>query len=242
MLIIAHRGASAELPENTLPALIRALEHKADGIEIDVCYVDGEVFVFHDRYLERLTATPGRLLDLSQAQIRALKIFGQHPLPTLKEVLELINGRCLLNIELKGQVPLDVLQRELDYARQQCHFDEQSLIVSSFNHHWLAALKQRCPWVRIGALNASCMLDYAAFATQLNAYSVHTCVDFVDPGLINDAHERGLPVYVYTVDEAHDIIELQKMGVDGIFTNHPQHARNVLNGLVTDQRELLWHR
>lgn len=242
MLIIAHRGASAELPENTLPALNRALEHKADGIEIDVCYVDGDVFIFHDRYLERLTATPGRLLDLTQTQIRALKIFGQHPLPTLKQALELINGRCLLNIELKGEVPLDVLQGELDYAKNHCNFTEQTLLVSSFNHHWLKALKQRCPWVRLGALSASCLLDYAEYASRLNAYSVHACVDFLCPELIDDAHRRGMPVYVYTVDEAHDILELKKMGVDGIFTNHPQHARNVLNGLTTDQRELLFYR
>ncbi|RUO32601.1 glycerophosphodiester phosphodiesterase [Aliidiomarina soli] len=242
MLIIAHRGASAEAPENTLVAMHRALECKADGIEIDIYAVDGEIFVFHDRYLERLTAHPGRLQDLTAAQIRKLKVFGQHPVPTLAEVLESIGGRCLLNIELKGEVPLDLLAPLLERARGEFGFTAEQLILSSFNHHWLKALHGRCPWVRLGALNASCMLDYAAFATELGAYSLHTCVDFVDQALVDDAHQRGLPVYVYTVDESHDIHELKKMGVDGIFTNHPQFARNVLDGLPTHEHELMWHR
>lgn len=242
MLIIAHRGASAEAPENTLVAVQRALDCNVDGIEIDIYCVDGEVFVFHDRYLERLTAHPGRLMDLSAAQIRKLKVFNQHPVPTLADVLACINGKCLLNIELKGPVPLDKLCPLLDSAITTDGFQPSQLIVSSFNHHWLQALKQRMPWVQLGALNASCMLDYAAFATQLNAFSLHTCVDFVEPALVEDAHQRGLPVYVYTVDEAHDIKELKKMGVDGIFTNHPQFARNVLNGLPTHEHELMWHR
>ncbi|MCC5878432.1 MAG: glycerophosphodiester phosphodiesterase [Idiomarina sp.] len=242
MLIIAHRGASAEAPENTLAAISRAIDCKADGIEIDVYYVDGEVFVFHDRYLERLTARPGRLQDLTAAQIRTLKVFSQQPIPTLDEVLNCVGGRCMVNIEMKGEVPPAILIKHLERALSDYDFSQSQLIVSSFNHHWLKLLKDHLPWVRIGALNASCMLDYAAFATQLNAYSVHTCVDFIDQALVDDAHQRGMPVYVYTVDEAHDIETLQKMGVDGIFTNHPQHTRNVLEGLITSNTEMLWHR
>ncbi len=242
MLVIAHRGASAEAPENTLAAIQRAIDCQSDGIEIDVYYVDGEVFVFHDRYLERLTARPGRLVDLSAAQIHTLKVFSQQAIPTLQNVLECVAGRCMLNIEIKGAVPSEVLIQHLDLAVNRYGFKKHDLIVSSFNHHWLKQLKEDCPWVQLGALNASCMLDYAAFAAQLGAYSLHTCVDFVEQALVDDAHARGLPVYVYTVDEAHDIEELKKMGVDGIFTNHPQFARNILAGLVTSSEELLWHR
>lgn len=242
MLIIAHRGASAEAPENTLSAIARALETHADGIEIDVYLVDGEVFVFHDRYLERLTAHPGRLQDLTAAQIRTLKVFSQQPVPTLLDVLQLVDGRCMLNIELKGEVTPEVLCPLLDEAVSACNFSADQLIVSSFNHHWLQAVKAERPWLRLGALSANCMLDYAAFATTLDAYSLHTCVDFVNQTLVDDAHQRGLPVYVYTVDEAHDIEELKAMGVDGIFTNHPQFARNVLTGLTTSTHEMLWHR
>ena len=242
MLIIAHRGASAEAPENTLAALNRAIDCGADGIEIDVYYVDGEIFVFHDRYLERLTAHPGRLCDLTVQQIRTLRVFNQHPIPTLEEALACIQGRCLTNIELKGHVPLECLIKVLDRACGSYNFRTEQLIVSSFNHHWLAEAKRALPWLQLGALSTGCMLDYARFASDLGAYSVHSCVDFVEPALVADAHRRGLPIFVYTVDEARDIESLLAMGVDGIFTNHPQHARNVLNGLVTDENELLRHR
>lgn len=229
MLIIAHRGASALAPENTLSAFGKALEAQADAIEIDVYQVDGELYVFHDRYLQRLTAQPGRFQDLSQAQIRTLSIFGQDSVPTLKETLHHIAGRCVLNIELKGEIEQPKLFKLLDFAIQQCGFSEQTLLISSFNHHWLYAIKQVRPQTRIGALTASCPLDYATYASALHAYSAHIDVDVVNQAFVDDAHQRGLAVYVFTVDEAQDIIWLKKMGVDGIFTNHPQLSRNVLN-------------
>lgn len=229
MLVIAHRGASAEAPENTLAALERAIACGANGIEIDVYYVDGEIFVFHDRYLERLTAHPGRLIDLTASQVQTLRVFNQQPVPTLRQALASINGRCMLNIELKGQVPIDALIAHLDSACNEYHFSPNQLIVSSFNHHWLQDAKQALPWLHIGALSTGCMLDYARFATELQAYSVHTCVDFIEPALVRDAHQRDLRIYVYTVDAAHDIQMLLEMGIDGIFTNHPQHALNVIH-------------
>ena len=108
MLIFAHRGASFEAPENTIAAFGRALDAQADGIEIDVYPLEDEWVVFHDRYLARLTAQQGRLQDITLAQLRALKVFGQHPIPTLNEALDYISGRCIVNIELKGALILPV--------------------------------------------------------------------------------------------------------------------------------------
>ncbi|EKE84535.1 glycerophosphodiester phosphodiesterase [Idiomarina xiamenensis] len=241
MKIIAHRGASFEAPENTLAAFGRALDAGADGIELDVYAIEDELIVFHDRYLERLTATPGRLCDLTLAQVRQLKIFGQQRIPTLNEALAFIAGRCLVNIELKGPVDIQRMRSCLDYAVQACQFAPEQLLVSSFNHHWLQQLKRQQPTQVIGALTTCCPLDYCVFAERLNAWSVHIDVDFVTPELVADGHQRGLQVYVFTVDEAHDIEDLYRMGVDGIFTNHPAHARNVLAGLPVDREEALLH-
>src|SRR5690554_2348114 len=237
MLIFAHRGASFEAPENTIAAFGRALDAQADGIEIDVYPLEDEWVVFHDRYLARLTAQQGRLQDITLAQLRALKVFGQHPIPTLDEALDFIGGRCHVNIELKGADITRGLTRHLRRAVAHANFTSEQLIVSSFNHHWLAQLKQDHPEQRIGALTTSCPLDYAQFAQQLNAWSVHIDVDFVTQEFIDDAHQRGLQVLVFTVDEPEDMRDLQAMGVDGIFTNHPALARNVLNGLLVTARE-----
>ncbi|RUO76596.1 glycerophosphodiester phosphodiesterase [Idiomarina tyrosinivorans] len=241
MIIWAHRGASFEAPENTLAAFSRALDAGADGIELDVFAVDGERFVFHDRYLERLTATAGRLQDLTADQIRQLKVFGQQTIPTLRETLAHIAGRCLVNIELKGDVPAADLLSDVQYGIEHCQFSWSQLLVSSFNHHWLKRIKQQCPQLSIGALTTCCPLDYCEFAERLQATSVHIDVGFITPELVADGHQRGLKVYVFTVDEAHDIEELHALGVDGIFTNHPNHTKNVLAGLPTRPDETLLH-
>lgn len=231
MKIWAHRGASAEAPENTFAAFSRAMDAGVHGIEIDVYAVDGERFVFHDRYLERLTATPGRLKDLKKAQIRALKVFGQQPIPTLRETLAYIDGYCYINIELKGDVPSPELIADIDWAIENTQFSLQQILVSSFNHHWLQRLSHRRPDIAIGALTTCCPLDYCAFASRLNAVAAHIDVDFITQELVDDAHRRALEVYAFTVDEQHDIEELHAMGVDGIFTNKPRFVDNILKGL-----------
>ncbi|RUO19022.1 glycerophosphodiester phosphodiesterase [Aliidiomarina iranensis] len=230
MLVIAHRGASAEAPENTVAAFKRALDTHADAIEIDIMQVEDEIYVFHDRYLRRLAAQPGRFIDLSKAQVAALRIFSQHPVPTLKETIALIRGRCLLNIELKSDVDLELLAEHLRDAESEHAFNTETLLVSSFNHHWLQTLKQLLPELRIGALTAGCPLGLARFAEDLQAWSVHIDIGFVTQAFVSDAHSRGLQVFVYTVDEPEDIQFMRDIGVDGIFTNHPQHTRNVLLG------------
>lgn len=237
MLIFAHRGASFAAPENTLAAFAAAIDAQADGIELDVYPLADEWIVFHDRYLARLAAQPGRLSDLSLAQVRQLQVFGQQPVPTLAEALAFINGRCAVNIELKGADIQRGLSKYLLHAIKQHHFKFSQLIISSFNHHWLQQFKRDHPQFRIGALTSSCGLHYAAFASELNAWSVHIDVDFVTPAFIADAHRRQLKVLVYTVDEPEDMRELQAMGVDGIFTNNPQLAANVLRGLPVTARE-----
>ena len=117
------------------------------------------------------------------------------------------------------------------------NFSAEQLIVSSFNHHWLKQLKDDHPDQLIGALTTNCPLNYAEFASNLNAWAVHIDVDFVTQDFVDDAHRRGLKVLVFTVDEPQDMFDLRAMGVDGIFTNHPTLARNVLNGLHVDAKE-----
>ncbi|RUO63519.1 glycerophosphodiester phosphodiesterase [Pseudidiomarina insulisalsae] len=240
MWVIAHRGASFEAPENTLSAFGRALDAGAEGIELDVYPLRDEWIVFHDRYLARLTAHPGRLQDLTIDQLRKLKVFGQHPVPTLDEALAFIAGRCWVNIELKGADIARGLTRHIRQAVAEHNFTQEQLLVSSFNHHWLRQLKQDHPEQPIGALTTSCPLTYAAFASELEAWSVHIDVDFVTPEFVADAHQRNLKVFVFTVDEPEDMRELHAMGVDGIFTNHPVAARNVIAGLPMQARET-WH-
>ena len=229
MQIIAHRGASGEFPENTMLAFEQALAQKADAIELDVFAVQGELIVIHDHHLHRTTNGSGSIYQHSLEQLQQLDAGGGQHIPRLWQVLELIQGKCWLNIELKGDDTVAPLLALLTKAEQQLGFDCQQLLISSFNHHLLASLKRQRPDLKLGALTASIPIDYAAFASQLQAYSVNCDVSFINQAMVDNAKARGLKVFVYTVDQSDDISRLQDYGVDGIFCNYPARSRAVLN-------------
>ncbi len=220
LLCIAHRGASYHQPENTLPAIRKALELGARAIEIDVWAIGGEVFVFHDRRLERLTASRGLLADCTIAEVRALRIRGQEPLPTLQEVLELVQGKALLNIELKGPETAAPVAGVLRHALAG-GWKSGDLLVSSFRHGELHRFAALLPEVPRGAIVYGAPLDHAACATALQAWSIHAALEFVDRALVEDARHRGLRVFVYTVNHPDDLEHARALGVDGAFSDDP---------------------
>lgn len=229
MQIIAHRGASGDYPENTLLAIEQAVLQGADAVEIDVFAVDGELIVIHDHHLGRTTNGSGSIYQHSLTQLQQLDAGRGQRIPTLWQVLQLLAPTPLwLNIELKGENTVTPLLLLLEKARRELTFDIQRIVVSSFNHHLLAELKQQKPGLKLGALTASLPLDYAAFASQLDAYSVNCDVSFINQAMVDDAKARGLKVFVYTVDHADDISRLQTYGVDGIFSNYPARSRQRL--------------
>jgi glycerophosphoryl diester phosphodiesterase len=226
MLIFAHRGASGVEPENTLRSIRTALAAEVDGIEIDIHEVDGQLFVIHDRWLHRTTSGHGQIFNYDYQYLRSLDAGGGEVIPTLDEVLKLVAGKCTINIELKAVKNLTLLFSYIDEAIKTTALLSHDVLFSSFNHRLLHAIKQQRPDFAIGALTACYPLDYAKFAEQLNAYSVHLDVDFISEHFVADAHKRGLKVFVYTVDELEDINAMKHLGVDGIFSNYPTKAKS----------------
>lgn len=221
MQIIAHRGASSLAPENTLKAMAKALELGVTAIEIDVQAADGELWVFHDRRLERCTNGKGVLTEQSRSYLEQLDAGEGEIIPTLWQVMSLIDGSCELHIELKGANTADAVAALTKRAENELGFTTNQWVVSSFHHPELARFATLRPDVRIGALTANLPLELAHFAEQLGAWSINCDVDFIDAALVDDAHSRGLKVLVYTVDHLADQQQLAAMGVDGIFTNRP---------------------
>jgi len=224
MKIIAHRGASGHEPENTLIAMKAAMDMRVDAIEVDVHLADGELLVIHDRWLHKSTNGSGRIVDKSLQEIRELDAGKGEKIPTLWEVLELIDGRCDVNIELKTERTVEPLLNLLQRSIVELNFKREQFLLSSFNHHLLEEIKRSDKRWSIGALTGSLPLTYAEFAQKLNAYSVHIDVDVINQTFVDDAHARGLKVYVYTVDHEEDIEDLHRMQVDGIFTNFPTRS------------------
>jgi glycerophosphoryl diester phosphodiesterase len=224
MKIFAHRGVSGHYPENTLLAIQAAVDCGAYGIEIDVFAVDGELIVIHDRQLKRTTKTIGNIEDYTLAQLQQLDAGKGQRIPTLWQVLQLINNRCVLNIELKGHDTADLLLQQLKRAHQELGTDLTKLLVSSFHHPLLQQIQQQQPALAIGALTACIPLDYCDFATKLGAVSVHCDRAFIDEKMVQDAHQRGLEIFVYTVNDQREALRLKALGVDGIFCNYPAEA------------------
>ncbi|UJF21772.1 glycerophosphodiester phosphodiesterase [Shewanella sp. OMA3-2] len=227
MLIFAHRGASGYHPENTLVAMQAALDMGAEAIELDVHNVEGQLVVFHDRRLEGKSNGKGLIRHASLNQLAKLNVKRQ-PIPTLWQVLELIQGRCIVNIELKGDDTVSPLLALYPQAISVLGFKPEQLLMSSFNHPYLAQIKQTLPTAYVAPLLGGIPLDLAKSVTDLQAYSVHIDLSFISQALIDDAHQRGAKVYVYTVDNPDDIRALKAIGVDGVFSNYPDKAKAAL--------------
>lgn len=234
MQIFAHRGASADAPENTLLAFDLAIAQGADGIELDVYQHGAEFVVIHDRWLQRTTNAEGLVEQCPLPSLLEVDAGQGQKIPTLQQALALIDGRCQVNIEIKGLTDARDLAAQINQVLANTRFAPEQLLLSSFDHHTLKQVKAQMPFVRIGALTVSNPLTYAAFAQQLDAYSVHIDLTFVNQAFVEDAKRRGLKVYVFTADHEADLLKLLRWRVDGVFTNQPLNTRNIINNAPQD--------
>ena len=223
LLCIGHRGAMGHAPENTLLSFKKALELGAACVEADVYHVDGNLVVFHDDRLERTTNGTGYLLDHDFDTLRSLDAGDGERIPTLGELFETVDLKAGVNIELKGPGTARPVV-EFIAARRQYGWRDDLILVSSFNHSRLEAVRRRDPRIRLGVLIAGPPGDAAAVAAGLGAYSVHLSLAFVDRGVVEDAHSRGLRVFVFTVNDPDDIVRMEGLEVDGVFTNYPERV------------------
>lgn len=223
LLCIGHRGAMGHAPENTLLSIRKAIAMGAPCMEIDVYFVDGHLLVFHDDRLDRTTDGSGYLCESTFDYLRSLDAGKGQKIPTLEEVCTEIGSSACLNIELKGPetaVPVASLITQL----VDKGWDINRFLVSSFHHRELLALRGLNRNIKLGALIKGIPVDDAKFAEDLDAFSVHPSLEFVDQRFVDDAHARGMKVYVYPVDHPEDMLRMQKIGVDGVFTGFPERV------------------
>lgn len=219
--IFAHRGASGYEPENTLRAIQKALDLGAQWIEVDVQLVENEPIVFHDLRLERTTNGQGFVWEHPLEKLRSLDAGKGERIPLLQEVMDLIQGKAGINIELKSPNLALPIVRFLESLVEQGKWQWKDILVSSFYHIELQKVKTLQPKILTGALCVGVPLHYARFAQELKCTSLHLALDFVTPEIINDSHARGLSVYVFTVNDLKTLTFVKSLGVDGIFTDYP---------------------
>jgi glycerophosphoryl diester phosphodiesterase len=234
MDIIAHRGASAYEPENTLRAFQRAMDMGATMMELDVHLTrDGHPVVMHDANVARTTNGTGQIAELSLAEIRRLDAGSGERVPTLGEVIDLVRGRAQLYIELKGQqTPAAVVR-----ALRQMAFCDQA-IAGSF-YPWLPQrVKFLEPAVRTSVLIAARdrQADFVDWALAVEADYVHPCWErasptpheLLTPELIAGIRRHGLGIVVWHEERPEELRELVKLDVDGICTNTPDVLAGIL--------------
>jgi len=221
-LKIGHRGACGYEPENTLASFSRALELGVDMVEFDVHICrSGEPVVIHDSRLERTTSGKGYVADKSLDELRSLDAGNGERIPLLTEVLDLVQHSADVNIELKGPGAAGPVDRIIRSCISSREWSTENFLVSSFDHYELRAFSELNPGINLGALITGIPIGYAEFARNLGAYSVNLSREFINSDFISDAHESGLKVLVYTVNEPDEIKLFRDMGVDGIFSNFP---------------------
>ena len=141
MLKIAHRGARGYEPENTLKSFQKALDLHADGIELDVhLSSDGHLIVIHDETIDRTTNGKGFVNTFSLAELKTFLIDDQYEIPTLKEVFDLVNKKCLINIELKGLGTADKVAALIEEYIADQNWNYEHFIVSSFDWNLLVSM------------------------------------------------------------------------------------------------------
>lgn len=242
--VVAHRGASAYAPENTLPALDLAATLGADTVEVDVqATADGALVLVHDTTLTRTTDVdrvfpdrrPWRVGDLTLAQIRQLDAgswfdpeLAGTPVPTLEEALDTVRGRTALLLEAKRPTPgiADRIARTL----AQAAWPADAVVVQSFDRGFVEELHAVAPhletgWLRHRVPPAAGLGTVRGWAQHLNLH--HRAVTARGLAAL---HDHGLQVQSWTVDEPGRMAHLVRLGVDGIITNRPDTLRGVLTG------------
>jgi glycerophosphoryl diester phosphodiesterase len=213
---IGHRGAKGYEPENTLISFQKAIDLNVDGIELDVhLSSDGKIMVIHDETIDRTTNEIGFVKNFTSSQLKELEI------PTLIEVLDLVNRNCFVNIELKGigtaKPVVDLLANYISYK----NWNYIDFLVSSFNWKMLEEAQLLNPKIRIGVLTEASVEEALAFAKKIKAFSIHPNYRLLTKENVALMLENRFKVYPWTLNSREDIQKIKSFNVNGIISDFP---------------------
>lgn len=225
-LVIGHRGAMGHETENSLASIQKALDLGVDMIEIDVFQISsGEIVVFHDEMVDRLTNGPGKIEEYNIYDLKRLTLDGGHKIPMLQDVLKLIDNKVALNIELKGANTSDRVNFIMDYYIKQKNWSPENFIISSFNWEELRTMRKLNDEVAIAVLTEENPIDAIPIAKELNAVAINPYFKNLDLEVVNEIRDAGFKIYTWTVNEPADIDAMKRISVDGIITNFPERVQ-----------------
>jgi glycerophosphoryl diester phosphodiesterase len=227
---IAHRGASGEYPENTRMAFAKAIEARADMIELD-CQLtrDGHVVVYHDEKLRRITGARGALRDKTLAQLKTLDIgqwrkkayMGERIL-TLEEAIETVAGNVDLCVEIKSFAATPGIELKLLFILSHYDYLDRTMI-SSFDYRVLDRVRELAPEATIAVIfGSNSKEDPFNAASRLGAVSINVQKELASREFLRRAWDSGLDVYVWTINDLRQMEEFASLGIQGIITDFPE--------------------
>ncbi|MFL5320989.1 MAG: glycerophosphodiester phosphodiesterase [Myxococcaceae bacterium] len=237
MLLLAHRGASKDAPENTIEAFVEAVRQEADGVELDamVCG-SGEVVVCHDEFLDRLARKPWEVRTTSLWKLRTADVgtplgFKPARIPTLESVIDALPSDFLINIELKCERLNDDGLSEKVCALVRRMGIGSRVVISSFNPLCLFRVAASYPELRRGFLidpDKGFLFQRGVLTPLTSSYSVHPYYAQVSEQLVREWRASGLEVACWTVDDPVIARSLRDFGVRYCITNRPGALRSAL--------------
>jgi glycerophosphoryl diester phosphodiesterase len=217
MIITGHRGAAKLEPENTLRSIQKAIDLGVDQIEIDVHLTrDGHLVVIHDATVDRTTNGHGAVADLTLEAIRRLDAGKGERIPTLQEAIDLVRGKVILQIELKGP---DTAQPVVSAI--EANGIENQVVVTSFVHDRLRETRRLNRNIRLGALWSKPPANACEQAIDIGAEAIHIQHQYIDAALVQKAHSLGLKIRAWNPDTVEEMQRVIELGVDAIGSNRP---------------------
>lgn len=233
LMIIGHRGALGYELENTLASFETAISMGVDVVECDVFLSkDGQLLVLHDNKLDRTTSGTGYIKDYSYEEIIKLETNNGQKIPTLQELLDLVDKRCKVLIEIKGFESTEKVAEVIQHYIDDKGWDNELFIVQSFNFHELAKLKRLIPGIQLATLMCAIPLDYAKYAADLGATYINLDIQVATKEYVEDAHRYGLKVGVWAVNDIDDLERLRAIGIDAVITDYPDIMINARGQLT----------
>lgn len=232
--VMAHRGLSADAPENTLYAFSDAISVGADFIELDVQQTrDGVLVVMHDSNLKRTTGVNKDIWDVDYADIQNLDAgswfdpaYANARIPTLEETLQFVDKRARLNIEIKPtKHGSDTLEQDVAELITQYQYT-YACYVTSFSYSSLKKVKEVNPEIRTGYLMS---VAYGQFYSLKYADAFSLNKVFVTSQVVNAAHQQGKQIFAWTVNSMSEVRSLCNLHVDSIITDDPVMVQNVIS-------------
>ena len=216
MLRIGHRGARAYAPENTLTSFKKAIEIGVDAVELDVRRTkDNQIVVIHDADIKRTTNGEGLVSELTLAQIKSFSADGGEKIPTLQEALDFLDKKVKVLVELKEA---GIEEQVLSIVQMKGL--EKNVVVISFLEEALRKLRELNNSIETGLVYAK-HSNPVKSALELKANYLVALYRFTHTVTVQKAHENGLKIIVWTINNPEEAKEYAKKGVDGIASDKP---------------------